>query len=71
MAARNETYEPAFSAQAKPYISTGLPFTEACAHHIENTSHTSRVYIIVSSSISKTDDIITRLQKHLVTRSWV
>lgn len=64
MAAASETYKPAFLAQSKPYISTGLPFPEACAHHIKNSFHVSKVYIIVSSSISKTDKF-TRLEKAL------
>ncbi|PVH85323.1 Dehydroquinate synthase-like protein [Cadophora sp. DSE1049] len=64
MAAPNETYKLAFPPQPKPYISTGIPFPEACAHHIDNTFHASKVYIIVSSSISKTDNF-TRLQKAL------
>ncbi|KAH6713130.1 alcohol dehydrogenase [Leptodontidium sp. MPI-SDFR-AT-0119] len=66
MAAPNETYRPAFhpNPNPNPHISTGLPFPEACAHHISNTFHASRVYIIVSTSISKTENF-TRLQKAL------
>lgn len=64
MAAPNETYRPAFHPNPNPHISTGLPFPEACAHHISNTFHASRVYIIVSTSISKTENF-TRLQKAL------
>ncbi|KAL2071615.1 hypothetical protein VTL71DRAFT_12850 [Oculimacula yallundae] len=56
MAAPKETYRPAFPPDSKPFISTGLPFTEACAHHISNTFHASKVYIIVSNSISKTEN---------------
>lgn len=56
MAAPNETYIPAFPPKSKPYISTGIPFPEACAHHIKNTFHASKVYIIVSNSISKTSN---------------
>ncbi|KAH7350840.1 alcohol dehydrogenase [Rhexocercosporidium sp. MPI-PUGE-AT-0058] len=64
MAAPNESYRPAFPPNPKPYISTGLPFPEACAHHITHTFHSSKVYIIVSTSISKTDNF-THLQKAL------
>jgi alcohol dehydrogenase class IV len=64
MAAPGETYELAFPPKSKPYISTGLPFPAACAHHLANTYHTSKVYVIVSNSISKTDNFI-NLQKAL------
>jgi alcohol dehydrogenase class IV len=48
-----EIYQPAFPLATKPYISAGLPFHEACARHVTDTK-ASRVYVIVSSSISKT-----------------
>ncbi|TAQ90186.1 hypothetical protein B7494_g1483 [Chlorociboria aeruginascens] len=64
MAAQGESYRPAFPPATKPYISTGLPFPEASAHHITNTFHASRVYVIVSSSISKTENF-TVLEKAL------
>lgn len=64
MAAPGETYRPAFPPASTPHISTGLPFPEACAHHISNTFHASRVYVIVSSSISKTANFA-RLQDAL------
>jgi alcohol dehydrogenase class IV len=64
MAAPGETYQLAFPPKTKPHISTGLPFPEACAHHVTNTYHASKVYIIVSSSISKTENF-TNLQKAL------
>ena len=56
MTAPGETYQAAFPPQSKPYISTGLPFAKACAHHISNTYLGSRVYLIVSNSISKTEN---------------
>ncbi|ESZ97416.1 hypothetical protein SBOR_2194 [Sclerotinia borealis F-4128] len=64
MAAPNETYTPAFPPKSKPYISTGIPFPEACAHHIKNTFHASKIYIIVSNSISKTSNF-SSLQQQL------
>jgi len=64
MAAKGETYRPAFPPSEKPHISTGLPFEQACAHHVTSTFHASRVYIIVSHSISKTN-AFTRLEKAL------
>ena len=56
MAAQGETYQLAFPPNPKPYISTGLPFQKACAHHISVTFNASRIYVIVSSSISKTSN---------------
>lgn len=56
MAAPGETYRLAFPSKSKPWISMGIPFQDACAHHVTNTFHASRVYIIVSSSISKTEN---------------
>lgn len=56
MAAKGESYRLAFSPNPKPYISTGLPFHKACAHHISNTFQASKIYLIVSGSISKTED---------------
>jgi alcohol dehydrogenase class IV len=56
MAAQGENYRLAFPSVPKPHISTGLPFPAACAHHITNTYHASKVYVIVSNSISKTDN---------------
>jgi alcohol dehydrogenase class IV len=54
MAAQGENYRLAFPPVPKPHISTGLHFPAACAHHITNTYHASKVYVIVSNSISKT-----------------
>ena len=56
MAASGETYELAFPSTSKPFISTGLKFSKACAHHVTNTFHAAKVYIIVSASISKTEN---------------
>jgi len=64
MAAQGETYRPAFPPKTKPHISTGIPFPAAAAHHVANTFHASKVYIIVSNSISKTDNF-TQLKKAL------
>ncbi|KAF4612823.1 hypothetical protein G7Y89_g15550 [Cudoniella acicularis] len=64
MAAKGETYQPAFPPSQKPHISTGIPFPLACAHHIQHTFHASKVYTIVSASISKTANF-TALQEVL------
>ncbi|KAK3683004.1 alcohol dehydrogenase [Podospora appendiculata] len=47
-----ETYFQAL--KPKPFVSIGLPFAQACKHHAAETFGAKRVYIIVSSSISKT-----------------
>ncbi|KAI2464774.1 Dehydroquinate synthase-like protein [Annulohypoxylon bovei var. microspora] len=59
MAAPGETYVKAFLQQPKPYISYGLTFEKACAHHAEKTFHASRIYVVVSRSISKTEAFTT------------
>ncbi|KAI1102078.1 Dehydroquinate synthase-like protein [Jackrogersella minutella] len=65
MAAQGETYIAAFLPKPKPYISYGLTFEKACAHHAENTfNHASRIYVVVSRSISKTESF-TALQSAL------
>ena len=56
MAAKGETYRQAFPPKPKPHISTGLSFPQACAHHVTNTFRASKVYVIVSKSISKTSN---------------
>ncbi|KAI1777490.1 Dehydroquinate synthase-like protein [Hypoxylon cercidicola] len=56
MAAPGESFFVAIPANPKPYISHGLTFDKACAHHAENTFRASRIYVIVSRSISKTED---------------
>jgi alcohol dehydrogenase class IV len=56
MAAPGELYVPFTSHNPKPHISSGLPFPQACAHHITHTFKASKVYIIVSNSISKTEN---------------
>ena len=64
MAAPGETYQQAFPPKPKPYISTRIAFPAACAYHITNTYHASKVYIIISNSISKTENF-TSLEKAL------
>ena len=65
--AQQETYRPAFedSAASKtaytstagklstPDISYGLPYPQACAKHVNETFHCSRVYVIVSGTMSR------------------
>lgn len=66
-----ETYEPAFTSHPGtnlagipveqldlpgPYISYGLPYSRACAKHVKETYNASRVFIIVSRSLSQSID---------------
>ncbi|KAK0732909.1 alcohol dehydrogenase [Lasiosphaeria miniovina] len=54
MTLSGETYFQAM--EPKPYVSTGLPFEQACKHHAVESFGASRIYIIVSKTISKTQD---------------
>jgi alcohol dehydrogenase class IV len=54
MAAPNEHYFVAFPPNPKPYVSHGLPFHKSVAHHAANTFKATRIYIVVSRSVSKT-----------------
>ncbi|KAF3769532.1 Dehydroquinate synthase-like protein [Cryphonectria parasitica EP155] len=56
MPAPGETYQQAGPTSPKPYISYGLPFQEAASWHVTNTFDVSRVYVVVSATISKTKD---------------
>ncbi|KAF2099725.1 Dehydroquinate synthase-like protein [Rhizodiscina lignyota] len=64
MAAKGEQYFLAVPPNPRPHVSTGLAFTTACAHHVENTFKASRVYMIVSKSISGTENFVS-LEKAL------
>ena len=67
MAAPNERYYSSSGSGKKPYVSHGLPFQEACRHHAETTFGATRIYVVVSSSISKTQ-AFSDLQKALGSR---
>ena len=60
-----ETYFAAFppgtSPHPSPYVSYGLPFPQACAKHIAETFRATRVYILVSKSLSENTDDLARL----------
>jgi alcohol dehydrogenase class IV len=70
-----ETYKAAFdeppsskvsgtaetSSLVSPYVSYGLPYTEACAKHVTKTFGRSRVYIIASGTLSRETDRLDRL----------
>lgn len=44
-----------------PYVSYGLPYDTACAKHVAETFHASRVYIIASGTLSRESDKVDRL----------
>ncbi|KAF7532959.1 hypothetical protein G7054_g7477 [Neopestalotiopsis clavispora] len=67
MAAPNEKYYSSSGSGKKPYVSHGLPFHEACRHHAETTFGATRIYVVVSSSISRTQ-AFSDLQKALGSR---
>lgn len=56
MPAQGETYHLADPSAPKPYLSYGLPFEQSAAWHAENTFVATRVYVVVSKTISKTKD---------------
>ncbi|KAH8653063.1 alcohol dehydrogenase [Tricladium varicosporioides] len=72
---QNETYHSAFNELPSPKasygasvntlispdISFGLPFQEACTKHVKNTFKCSKVYIIVSRTLSIETDNLERL----------
>lgn len=61
----NETYAPAFAPNKTPhptpYISYGDPYPTACAHHIPNTFHARRPYILASGTLSRTTNSLSTL----------
>jgi alcohol dehydrogenase class IV len=57
MVLQGETYFQAL--EPYPFVSTGAPFAEACKHHATETFGASRIYIIVSKSISTTENFAT------------
>ena len=60
-----ETYFSAFalgkSPHPSPHVSFGLPFYKACAKHVAETFHATRVYILVSASLSSRTNDLPRL----------
>lgn len=55
MSGKEQYYLP-FSGHSTPHISIGLPFDQACLKHVLETYGANRIYLIVSASISKTDN---------------
>ncbi|KAJ5690120.1 hypothetical protein N7462_004512 [Penicillium macrosclerotiorum] len=56
------------------FISYGLPFTEACTRHAETTFQAKRVYIIASTSLSRSTSLVADLEQALGDRhakTWI
>jgi alcohol dehydrogenase class IV len=47
------------------YVSYGLPFTEACAKHAEDTFHAKRVLILSSGTLAHSSSALADLQAAL------
>ena len=71
-----ETFRPAFTDPpgtnlagipianlrlVNPDVSYGLPYHEACAKHIDETFHASKVYIVASKTLSNNTDKLSDL----------
>ena len=68
-----ETYRlafPDFPNAPYTHVAHGLPFDESCAHHAASNFHAERVYLIVSTSLSKHTKYVRSLEKALGKR-WV
>lgn len=57
-----ETLERFDPAKEFPLITYGLPFPEACAHHLTQTLHRKRPFLVVSNSLNRNTDTVERLQ---------
>ncbi|KAH9994054.1 putative Fe-containing alcohol dehydrogenase [Xylariaceae sp. FL0662B] len=60
-----ETFTPAFPDRSGPFISYGIPFTEALPKHADETFHASRVYVICSGSLARNTGYLDELNKKL------
>ncbi|EXJ57386.1 alcohol dehydrogenase [Cladophialophora yegresii CBS 114405] len=57
-----EQCRPAFDKKPTPRFSSGLPFEEACAKHVEHTFKAARIFILASRSLSKQTDSLEKLK---------
>jgi hypothetical protein len=58
MSLPQESFVPFSPTKPKPRISSGVPFPQAVAHHLIHTLHAHKPYLIVSQSISKTQNFV-------------
>ena len=63
--ATQETLQQAFPDKATPLVSYGIPYTEACVKHVNETFKASRVYLIASGSLTRNTTFTSNLQKAL------
>ena len=57
-----EVFRPIWDDRAFPAISYGIPFPQAVDRHIDKTLHCSRVFVIISRSLSNNTDALQRLK---------
>lgn len=63
MAAENiERFDP---NKKFPVITYGLPYPEACAKHLTTTLNSQKPFLVISESLSKTTDVIEKLNSAL------
>lgn len=63
MAAENtERFDP---DKEFPIITHGLPYPEACAKHLATTLNSLKPFLVISESLSKTTDVVERLNSSL------
>jgi alcohol dehydrogenase class IV len=60
-----ETLRQAFADKGTPLISYGLPFTDSCIKHVNETFNASRVYLLTSTSLTKNTSHSSSLQAAL------
>ncbi len=65
MVAQGEVCQRAFPEYERPLVTYGLPYTEACRKHVEQTFKASRVYIISSASLARDTTALSDLQQAL------
>ncbi|KAI7014183.1 general substrate transporter [Hortaea werneckii] len=69
VALEGESYRPAFPSlthlENPAYVSSGVDFDQACAHHVNHTLGVHRVYIVASRSLSQNTGNVNRLEQAL------
>jgi alcohol dehydrogenase class IV len=64
MAFTGEVYRQAFPNSAKPMLSYGIPFGEACRKHAEEYG-VKKIYILASGTLSRNTDLLQDLKRAL------
>ncbi len=63
------SYRLAFPPKKKPHISIGAAFDTTCAYHVHETYQAKKVFVIVSVSIARTSENLTKLVAALETKN--